>query len=565
MADVGKAIHGELSGERAQMITAAITQFHRPPGAAGYHAATNLVIERLREAGIEHVQIETYPLDGETVFGEGPMPFAWEPYGANISVVSPVGFEVTDMERVSSCLAWWSKPTAEGGITAELVDVGTGESEDDFAGKEIQGRIVLIGHTERPGGWTHAATLAMQHGAAGIISDYLFYSFVPHRTREGLPDAVQLLRLPNQQGRYDAWACSIEYPVAQRLRELLKIGPVMLHADIRCRLFAGHGQNVVATIDGDELPDEAVYFVAHTSAATCPCANCAAGPALMVEIARTLNDLIARGEIARPRRSIKFLFIIEGLGSRAYIDGHPEVLTSTRAAFCFDSVGHDQAKLKSSLLFYRHPDAFPSFINDYFAGVMERAPNDGTWVFANDSDIPTVRFFQAPYTPWSDNHIWAAYGIPSPLIMSWPDLYFHTQLLTADQTDPAVFRRTGITTALAAYEIADAGALEALTMAEEVAARSILRLETTANDAVRRMLANGRPDDNGERVRKQLAYFSERDAQAVLSVLALVDGRLGSEAQARIDERATAVLAQAGKSIARVEGVMEMLAKERAR
>jgi hypothetical protein len=249
----------------------------------------------------------------------------------------------------------------------------------------------------------------------------------------------------------------------------------------------------------------------------------------MVEIARVLNGLIERSELRRPKRSIKFLFIIEGLGSRAYIHKHRDELDQIKTAFCFDSVGHDQGKLQSVLLYYRHPDSSPSFLNDYFAGVMERAPKDGTWVFADDTDIAPVQFTQAPYTPWSDNHIWAAYGVPSPLIMSWPDLHFHTQFLTADMTDPRVFRRAGVTTALAAYEIADADENDAFVIAGEVAARAEFRLADIASRAVHRIVGAERANGNGAdpvriafRARRELDYAADRDCRAVASVTTLV-------------------------------------------
>lgn len=528
LQDVGTLLHRELSGERAQATTAAITQFHRPPGAAGYHAATNLVAAQLRADGLRDVAVTTYPLDGETIAGEGPLPLAWEPTSAVVRVIDPVQREVVNSATASSCLAWWSKPTPEGGLTADLVDLGTGERDEDYASKDLTGKIVLIGHTERPGGWMYAARRAMAAGAAGIVSDYLFYTFAPDRTRQSHPEAVQLLRLPNQLGTYDAWACSISYPAAQHLRELLRLGPVRLHADIQCRLFQGHGQNLLATIPGRELPDESVFFISHCSAATCPCANCAAGPALMAEIAGVFHRLIERGELAPPRRSIKFLFIIEGLGSRAFIKEHEAELDRVKTAFCFDSVGHDQGKLKSVLLFYRHPDSSPSFINDYFAGVMERAPKDGSWVFANRSDISPVQFTQAPYTPWSDNHTWAAYGVPSPLIMSWPDMHFHTQFLTADNTDPRVFRRAGVTTALAAYEIANAGPAEAWAIANDVAGRGGSRLDEIATQAIHRLVrldhtapTGTNPDQIADRARQELRYVAARDQQAVDSVTTL--------------------------------------------
>jgi aminopeptidase YwaD len=567
MLNPASAIYRELTGLPAQDLTAALTEFHRPPGSAGYHAATNLVAERLRAIGLAHVESTRYPLDGKTVAGHGPLPLAWEPYGADVRIVGPVQEPVVDMETASSCLAWWSAPTPPGGITAELIDVGTGEDDADFEGKDVAGKLVLIGHTARPGGWMHAAREAMRRGARGILSDYLFYEFAPHRTRESLPDAVQLLRLPNQRGEFDAFACSISYPAAERLRALLRLGTVTLHADVRCRLFEGEGQNLLATIEGAERPDESVYFLAHCSAATKPCANCAAGPSLMVEIAGVLHRLIERGEVRRPRRSIKFLFLIEGLGSRVHIDANRDALAKIKTAFCFDSVGHDQGKLKSALLFYRHPDSSPSFVNDFFAGVLERAPRGGTWVFKDDADLAPVQFQQAPYTPWSDNHYWAAYGVPSPLIMSWPDTYFHTQFLTADNTDPRVFRRVGVTTALAAYEIADAGTPEALAIGEEVAARARARLDHLGATTVHGILAARRaPDGEAEarrlaqRAYREVAYLAERDGRAAASVLSLVPEEEQGAARAALDGHADALRGHADAVRARIERAAGALA-----
>ena len=52
MTTLASLIHQLLSGKAAQNITAEITPFYRTPGSAGYHAATNLVAEHLRERWI---------------------------------------------------------------------------------------------------------------------------------------------------------------------------------------------------------------------------------------------------------------------------------------------------------------------------------------------------------------------------------------------------------------------------------------------------------------------------------------------------------------------------------
>jgi hypothetical protein len=199
---------------------------------------------------------------------------------------------------------------------------------------------------------------------------------------------------------------------------------------------------------------------------------------------------------------------------------------------------------------------------------MERAPKDGTWVFADDTDIAPVQFMQAPYTPWSDNHIWAAYGVPSPLIMSWPDLHFHTQFLTADMTDPRVFRRAGVTTALAAYEIADAGENDALAIAGEVAARAEFRLADIANRTVLRIAGAERVNGNGAdparlvaRARRELAYAADRDQRAIASVTTLVLGTPSPALEREIASRGNRLGEQAERAAALVETALSRARK----
>ena len=179
----------ELSGERALESAAHITQFYRSPGASGYHRATDFVADLLRDNHLDRVWVERYPLDGETQFMNVTMPLAWEPISAELRVGSPTGRLLVSYENAPSCLPWWTPPTPDGGATLELVDVGTGERVEDYQGQDVRGKAVLIRGTSRPTGFAHAANLAMEHGAAGIITDYLLYQTAPFRTRESLTRA----------------------------------------------------------------------------------------------------------------------------------------------------------------------------------------------------------------------------------------------------------------------------------------------------------------------------------------------------------------------------------------
>jgi hypothetical protein len=113
--------------------------------------------------------------------------------------------------------------------------------------------------------------------------------------------------------------------------------------------------------------------------------------------------------------------------------------------------------------------------------------------------------------------------------MSWPDLHFHTQFLTADNTDPRVFRRAGVTSALAAYEIAAAGADDALLIAREVADRAAWRLAAIGNRATRELAGFDDSDDVAiaqivARAERELAHALRRDRAAIASVATLIPG-----------------------------------------
>ena len=501
----------ELSGERALQSAAHMTQFYRSPGASGYHRATDFVADLLRSNNLDKVWVERYPLDGETKFLNQAMPLAWEPVSAELRVESPTGRLLMSYEDAPSCLPWWTPSTPEGGVTLDLVDVGTGEHPDDFQKEDVRGKAVLVRSTNLPGSFGHAATLAKEHGAVGIITDTLLYQTPPFRTRESLPEPVQLLRMPsNQPG---IWGMAVNYHAAESLASLARQEHSKVWVDIQAKTFKGEAQNLLADITGTDKADEFIQFVAHSTSGTKPGANCASGPALMAEMGRVISTLISSGRIPRPRRTIRFLVNVEGHGTKNYIHNHPSEIERTVVVIALDSVGHNQPKSKSALLYYHSPDSVPTFINDYYISLMDATPKETRWVFSHGDRIPFVNFTDLPYTPWSDNKYYPAFGIPSPLLMSWPDIYFHSNLLTADMLDPMVFRRCGITTALAALELAYAGPDEAQDIMREVAARSQLRLSRIALDA--------RRSTDSPRARRRLTHIAKRDQQAVESALVL--------------------------------------------
>ena len=59
------ALANELSGETAKRNLEGIAQFHRQRGSQGFHAAAELVAERLRAYGLSDAAILQFPADGK--------------------------------------------------------------------------------------------------------------------------------------------------------------------------------------------------------------------------------------------------------------------------------------------------------------------------------------------------------------------------------------------------------------------------------------------------------------------------------------------------------------------
>src|SRR5437763_17188602 len=64
-----EAIGGELSGSAALRTVRTLSQFHRMRGSDGFRAAAETVRDRLREAGLDGVEIISLPADGRIFYG----------------------------------------------------------------------------------------------------------------------------------------------------------------------------------------------------------------------------------------------------------------------------------------------------------------------------------------------------------------------------------------------------------------------------------------------------------------------------------------------------------------
>jgi hypothetical protein len=202
------------------------------------------------------------------------------------------------------------------------------------------------------------------------------------------------------------------------------------------------------------------------------------------------------------------------MGSTAYFDKHWDDKKNIIGALCLCGVGEDQEKCKSSLFLTRTPDSIPSFINDLMEHLI-REISKGKLLHSGH-----IRTGVQPYSPFSDNIYFNLYGVPCILLSSKPNLYFHTQYLTANKMDPEVFETSGSIVFEAAYRIANAGFGDALEFANIVAEAADRRL---GEISVKKMgeflkLTKTKVEEKLLQSMKELEYILDRDLKAIDSI-----------------------------------------------
>jgi hypothetical protein len=511
-----RVLEEEFSTARAAQHVVELGQWFRSPGSSGYHAAIDYVLSTLREAGVRSEET-SFPLGGGAQVRGEATPLAWEPRSAELHLIRPRAAKLASYEGATSSIPWWTPPTEGGGVELSLVDVGTGLSDADYAGKEVRGKAVLIADSGEHLAWLDILDRAERHGAAAILTDYLLYQFEPWRTRASLQEAVQQMRLRPKHG--NPWAMTLSSTAFQQLRAALANDPeAAVRLEIDSELFEGESRSVLATV-GDAGPRERhLVFVAHVTAATKPGANCASGVALLLELAAAMSRAIGAGTLPALRRNIHFLFGNEDLASLALAADRPEMVDRALGAISVCSVAHAQAETKSALVLSRSPDALPTFLNDLSASLIESAQGELSWPYRlGRPELPLVKWKPVPYTPWSDNVTWTRMGVPALLCMSLPDRYFHTQLLTPDKTDRRTFRQAASVLGSTALVTALAGRAQTEALMRVVASAGIGRIARTTMES---LAAADRPEPAAsERIR----YLVARDVADLRSTLALLD------------------------------------------
>jgi hypothetical protein len=210
------------------------------------------------------------------------------------------------------------------------------------------------------------------------------------------------------------------------------------------------------------LKEEEIAFSCHLDHQRPGANDNASGCVTILEVARTLQKLISEGKLARPARTIRFIWPPEIEGTVTLLNAKPELAKRIKAAIHMDMVGGGP-ETKAVFHVTRGPMSLPSFVHDV-AWAFAEFVNEESYKFAatGKTEYPFVapeggkeplRAEYSAFTMGSDHDVYqdSSFGIPAIYLNDWPDRYIHTNFDTAANIDPTKLKRAAFIGAASGY------------------------------------------------------------------------------------------------------------------
>ncbi len=452
-----KAVIAEVSGEIAlhnEMMLAPFERIRPEKEYTGLFWETEYLLGKLKEYGFSDAHVEQLGATGTQ----------WAAVKGRLMMVSPSLEKLADIEETAAMLA---RGSSSADVTTELVYVPNGGTEESYKGIDVTGKIVI---SEGSVGATYNMAVG-RLGAAGVCS-------FDTRYPETYPNMILWSSVPRTTDGKRGFAFNLYYPKGKELIARLKGGArITVRAEVETKQFPAKTEAVTALIPGTERDGRELLAVAHLYEGYSKqgANDNISGAVCILETGRTILELIKRGFIPQPKRSIRFLWVPEIAGTQAYIRKYPQEIGRMIAGINMDMVGEDLVKTRSWFITSLTPWSVPSFFNDVvqeFAALTVALNNDAHGdsygkfnlriTSPNGSQMPFAHKVMG-YDTGSDNTVLSngVVRVPTVYFECWPDDFYHSSLDSPDKSDATQLKRVAFIAASSL--IAGAGADDAQT------------------------------------------------------------------------------------------------------
>ncbi len=529
----------ESSGDLAHQYDSQLSMWSRVVGTDQYEKAAEWVEQKAREFGLDDVHIERFTADGSTRYFSYVSERFWKVRKGDLWMTSPFRLKLTSYadQPVSLC-----RDSTSAEVETELVDIGSGTTPEDYQ-KPVRGKIVLT--SSDPAVIVQKAVY--EQGAVGIVS----YWSIPewdrlNRLPGDFPDLVGWRYLPDPGDRKGTFAFMISERQASELQQMMRAGTSLkLRASVDAEMIPGTLDVVTATIRGSEIPEQEVLVTAHLDEIGAD--DNGSGSASILEMARTLNQLVKSGALPRPRRTIRFIWMPEYAGTFAWLAKHVHDPVRRIADLNYDEMGANLLTMNSVVSVSYSPDSMPTFLNAVMESVL------GFMNKYNEVSYPVEKQFHIisvngsrdrlhgqmiPFEAGSDDEVYDRVGIPATFYTDWPGNFYHSTKDTPDKLDPTQLHR-GVFSGLAAMTtLAYADDQEAPELARLVFSYGLKRVGEAKQKALEGVLsatAKGLQDET-HRADNLLRHVYDREEAAIRSCEVFAGA---ADARQKIEESAS--------------------------
>ena len=518
-----EAIVNEVSGTLAFQHIAELAAYEHDRLAEEYRSTYReaAYIEKMaKQYGLEDVHIERFKLPSKT----------WDGEKAELWLLGKDGSKrlVMSYRDVAASLATGSRSAD---VTAELVWVGSGEDKKDYVDKNVAGKLVLASGSVGP-----VHNLAVREfGAAGVVS----FANTTGKPIEH-PDEIAWQGLGGRPGAgADGQKTTFGIILSHRLgTELVEMAerrmPLNVHAIVKSAEYDAEMQVPTCVIKGNGESTQELAMTGHLfeGIAKQGALDDASGSATALEVARAWKKLIDDGVLPRPKRTVRFLWIPEIQGTRAYLERYPEETKRMVAAISMDMVGEDVTKNHNSLHLMRTPYSVNSFINEvtqqYFEYVGDtnrekvqnrRVAYSYRYPILDPQGTRDQFYFNIDKHYGSSDHaVFLQFGVPAVLFNNWPDVGYHTSEDRIYNADPTQLKRAAFIGLASLHTMANARGATASRVAEVTVGNAARRAGEQLSLALQTLGDGGTYSDAGNLIHQ--AYVREGAAIRSAEVLA---------------------------------------------
>ncbi len=504
--DLYRKLDNEVSGDRAYDHLRNLTQYHAPHGETrDFKSAAQWIAQQARAAGLEDVVVHELPSSA----------VGWSPLAGEAWLLEPaegggtIEVKLGNFAEVATTIADFSRSTS---VEAELVDVGAGTKDEDYAGKDVQGKVVLASGSPKD-----VETEAVwKRGALGIVS---YYS--SRAAPSDYPDQVPWASIHDKAGtekKEPAFAFMVSWRTGMALRQKLSgrvpasfLAPdtppkpaamlrVRVHIEAEIVSNPTHGL-VEGWIRGASIHDQQVVLTAHIQEERYSANDDRSGCANMLEIARALTRLIREGKLERPARDLRFWWVNEFNSQWTWFSLHPEDSKNIFVDINQDMVGahHTRGGLSRVQHVTRTPWSRPTFFNDVVESVVTSlAQGNNAYLAAKQAGhgapgwnysrplvsrlgsrdryaVEIVPYFgNTDHHPFNDAFFPARHG--GITFTNWPDEYIHSSDDDMWQQDRTTLKRNALAVSALALFMAGAGPGDVLQIAPWMAPGAVSRI-----------------------------------------------------------------------------------------